>query len=56
MSFYGLIYLDIFKEQDFIQLQQSWSSLVEWDEQLDRSNSQTTMELCNACVADIFWD
>ena len=28
-----------------------WSSLVEGDEQLDRPNSQTTMELCHACVA-----
>ena len=29
----------------------AWSSLVEGDEQLDRPNSQTTMELCHACVA-----
>ena len=28
-----------------------WSSLVEGDEQLDRPNSQTTMELCHARVA-----
>ena len=28
-----------------------WSSLVEGDEQLDRPNSQTTMECCHACVA-----
>ena len=28
-----------------------WSSLVEGDEQLDRPNSQTTMELCRKCVA-----
>ena len=29
----------------------AWSSLVEGDEQLSRPNSQTTMELCHACVA-----
>ena len=29
----------------------AWSSLVEGDEQLDQRNSQTTMELCHACVA-----
>ena len=28
-----------------------WSSLVEGDEQLDRPNSQTTVELCHASVA-----
>ena len=27
-----------------------WSSLGEGDEQLDRPNSQTTLELCHACV------
>ena len=31
-----------------------WSSLVEGDEQLDRPNSQTTVELCHACVAYFF--
>ena len=30
---------------------QSWSSLGERDEQLDRPSSQTTMELCLARVA-----
>ena len=30
---------------------ESWSSLVEGDAQLDRPNSQTTMEVCHACVA-----
>ena len=29
----------------------AWSSLVEGDEQLERPNSQTTMELCHARVA-----
>ena len=29
----------------------AWSSLVEGDEQLDRPNSQTFMELCLACAA-----
>ena len=33
----------------------SWSSLVEIDEQLDRSNSQTSMELCHACDEKKFW-
>ena len=28
-----------------------WGSLVEGDEQLDRANSPTTMELCHAFVA-----
>ena len=28
-----------------------WSSLVEEDEQLDRPNSKTSMQLCHACVA-----
>ena len=28
-----------------------WSSLVEGDEQLDRPNSQTTMEFCHSCAA-----
>ena len=28
-----------------------WSSLIEGDEQLDRPNSQTTMDLCYAYVA-----
>ena len=28
-----------------------WSSLVEGDEQVDRPNSQTTMESCHACDA-----
>ena len=32
----------------------SWSSLVEGDEQLDRPNSQTTLELCHSCVAYFF--
>ena len=32
-------------------LAEHWSSLVEVDDQLDRPNSQTTMELCHACVA-----
>ena len=32
----------------------AWSSLVEGDEQLGRPNIQTTMELCHACVAQIF--
>ena len=27
-----------------------WNFLVEGDEQLDRPNSQTTMECCHACV------
>ena len=31
-----------------------WSSLVEADEQLDRSNSQTWMEWCHACAAYFF--
>ena len=31
-----------------------WSSLAEGDEQLDWPNSQTTLELCHACVALIF--
>ena len=34
--------------------EEPWSSLVEGDEQLDQPNSQTTMELCHACVAEIF--
>ena len=29
----------------------SWSSVVEGDDQLDWPNSQTTLELCHACVA-----
>ena len=29
----------------------AWSSIEEGDEQLDQPNSQTTMELCHACVA-----
>ena len=33
---------------------EAWSSLVEGDEQLDQPNSQTTMELCNACVEEFF--
>ena len=32
----------------------SWSSLVEGDEQLDRANSQTTLELCHACITYFF--
>ena len=29
----------------------TWSSLVDGDGQLDQPNSQTTLELCHACVA-----
>ena len=32
-------------------LTETWSSLVEGDEQLDRPNSHTTMELCYSCLA-----
>ena len=32
-------------------LTETWSSLVEGDEQLDRPNSQKTVELCYSCVA-----
>ena len=35
----------------FSELPCAWSSLVEGDEQLDRPNSQTFMELCLACAA-----
>ena len=33
---------------------ETWSSLVVGDEQLDRTNSQTCMELCHECVAHFF--
>ena len=32
------------------RLIKAWSSLIVGDEQLDWPNSQTTMELCHACV------
>ena len=38
-----------------LQAIQQWSSLVEGDEQLDRPNSQTTTELCHACVLHNFF-
>ena len=31
-----------------------WSSLEEGDEQLDQPNSQTTFELCHACIEYFF--
>ena len=35
-----------------VRTAKTWSSLVEGeDEQLDRPNSQATMECCHACVA-----
>ena len=34
---------------------ETWSSLVEGDEQADRPQSQTSMECCRACVAAYFW-
>ena len=41
--------------EDFFKLLHPWSSLVKGDEQLDRPNSQKTLELCHACVAYFFW-
>ena len=31
-----------------------WSSVLEGDEQLDRQNSQMSLECCHACVAKFF--
>ena len=38
----------------FLEFSGPWSSLLERDKHLDRSNSQTTMELCHARVAKLF--
>ena len=39
--------------KDLLRSVPSWSSLVKRDEQLDRPNSQTTMEFRHACVTHV---
>ena len=44
------------KIKNQLSIAQSWSSLVQGDEQLDRPNSQTTMELCHTSAVEMILD